>query len=71
MEFTTHFGLISHYAIEQNVNLEQKAAKVSADNKESKKRNEKRSKMQVSNYNCQFCLRNLRVKEADPHKIEI
>ena len=60
-----------NYAIEQKVNLEQKAAKVSADNKESKKRKEKRSKMQSLNLQLSICLRNLRVKEADPYKIEI
>ena len=43
-----------NYAIEQKVNLEQKAAKVSADNKESKKRKEKGPRCKVSNYNCQF-----------------
>ena len=60
-----------NYAIEQKVNLEQKAAKVSADNKESKKRKEKRSKMQSLKLQLSICLRNLRVKEADSRKIEI
>ena len=60
-----------NYAIEQKVNLEQKAAKVSADNKESKKRNKKRSKMQSLKLQLSISLRNLRVKEADPYKIEI
>ena len=45
-------------------------AKVSADNKESKKRKE-RSKMQSLKLQLPNCLRNLRVQEADPHKTEI
>ena len=60
-----------NYAIEQKVNLEQKAAKVFADNKESKKRKEKRSKIQSLKLQLSICLRNLRVKEADPDEIEI
>ena len=71
MEFTTHFGLISHYAIGQKVNLEQKAAKVSADNKESKKRKGKKVQDASLKLQLSICLRNLRVKEADLHKIEI
>ena len=58
-----------NYAIEQKVNQEQKAAKVSADNKESKKRKEKRSKMQSLKLQLSICLRNPRVKEADPYEI--
>ena len=60
-----------NYATEQKVNLDKKAAKVSADNKESKIRKEKRSKMQSLKLQLSICLRNLRVKEADPYKIEI
>ena len=55
----------------KNYATEQKAAKVSADNKESKKRKKKRSKMQSLKLQLSICLRNLRVKEADPYKIEI
>ena len=57
--------------LSKKVNLEQKAAKASADNMESKKRKEKRSKIQSLKLQLLICLRNLRVKEADPHKIEI
>ena len=45
----------------KNYAIEQKAAKVSADNKESKKRKEKRSKMQSLKLQLSICFRNLRV----------